>query len=276
MHELYPADLATLKRPDLEQSIQQRTQTVYLGGGVVLARILTRYKMLLHTSDRGFAGHVMMDGFWEIWLTQFFARTLKPGMRVVDIGANYGYYTMLFADIVTRSGGVLAVEPNPAAAHLLRQSVVLNGFADHTEVIEVALGAVAEGTARLVVPPGEPKNAYLSDNGSSAHTVMLTSLDQLASRFGHIDLVKIDAEGSEVDIIAGMQGLFRTGPPAMVLEFNAARYADPANFLGNLLEIYGEVSAIGFDAEATPIAPDIVLNTKVGEDWLLFFSTRRG
>jgi FkbM family methyltransferase len=279
MHDLYPADLATLKRSELEQAIQQRTQTIYLGDGVVLARVLTRYKMLLHTSDRGFASHVMMDGFWEIWLTRFFARILRPGMRVVDVGANYGYYTMLFADIVTQSGRVMAVEPNPAAVHLLRQSLVLNGFDTQTELVEAALGASTDGNTQLIVPEGEPKNAHLSSvgaHGGTTHTVALTSLDQLASQFGHIDLVKIDAEGSEVDIIAGMRHLFHLGPPDLVLEFNAKRCADPAGFLGSLLEIYGEVAAIGFDSEASPIAPKTLLGTQVGEDWLLFFSTRGG
>jgi FkbM family methyltransferase len=277
MFDLYPADLATLKRDKLERTIQQRTQTVYLGDGVVLARILTRYKMLLHTSDRGFAGHVMMDGYWEIWLTRFFARIVKPGMRVADVGANYGYYTMLFADIVTRSGRVLAVEPNPAAADLLRQSLQLNGFDYQTVLVEAALGASATGEAQLLVPYNEPKNAHLSGAPGypgTSHTVALTSLDRLASQFGPIDLVKIDAEGAEVGIIAGMQDLLDSGPPDLVLEFNAARCADPAGFLGHLLRIYGGVATIGFDAETTPAAPETLLTTQVGEDWLLFFSRR--
>src|SRR4051812_47360748 len=98
LHDIYPDDLATLDRAVLERAIQRRAQTVYLGNGLALSRVLTRHKMLLHTADRGFADHVMMDGYWEIWLNQFFARTMKPGMTVVDVGANYGYYTMLFAD----------------------------------------------------------------------------------------------------------------------------------------------------------------------------------
>jgi len=89
----------------------------------MLARVLGRYKMFLHTSDRGFACHVAMDGFWEIWVTQFFARTLRAGMVAIDIGANYGYYTLLFGAAVTSSGRVLAFEPNPRAASLLRESV---------------------------------------------------------------------------------------------------------------------------------------------------------
>lgn len=279
MHDLYPCDIATKPRGELERLVQSRAQTVYLGDGVVLARILTRYKMLLHTADRGFACHVMMDGFWEIWLTQFFARTLKPGMHAIDVGANYGYYTNLFADIVGAGGRVIAVEPNPAAAGLLRETVLLNGYGGHCQVTEAALGATAGGSVSLFVPRGEPKNAAIgAGNGrpGAAHEVALTSLDHLAEGLGRVDLVKIDAEGAEVDIVAGMQGLLRTKPPALVLEFNAARCADAAGFLHSLLAIYGSVAFIDYDSTAKPVTPQTVLTTQVGEDWLLYFAPPGG
>jgi FkbM family methyltransferase len=276
VHDLYPANIAALDRSELEIAVQKRAQTVYLGGGVVLARVLTRYKMLLHTADRGFACHVMMDGFWESWLTQFFARTLKPGMHAFDIGANYGYYSLLFADMVSAAGCVAAVEPNPAAAALLRESVLLNGFSGHTVVIEAALGAAPEGTARLFVPRGEPKNAFISVGEEHfdgvVHSVALTSVDALVGRLGLADLIKIDAEGAEVDIVAGMGGLLRTAPPALVLEFNAARCADPAALLRSLLNVYGTVAYVDFQGTAKSVLPETVLTTKVGEDWLLYFA----
>jgi FkbM family methyltransferase len=272
LHNVYPVHLATLARAELEEAIQLRAQPVYLGNGLVLARVLTRYKMLLHASDRGFAAHVMLDGFWEFWLTQFFARTLKPGMRVMDVGANYGYYTLLFADIVTDSGHVLAVEPNPAAAELLRQSVFLNGFANMVDVVELGLGAVAEGTAMLVIPDGEPKNAHISDHVTGPTcTVATGSVDRLTAQFGPVDLIKIDAEGAEADIIQGMDQLLHTRPPALVLEFNAPRCKDPAGFLNQLVAIYGNPAMVDFDGHAQPVETEVLLNSRVGDDWILYF-----
>jgi FkbM family methyltransferase len=277
LHNLYPTDLATLSRSDIEEFVQRRAQVVNLGDGIILARILTRYKTLLHAFDRGFACHLMMDGFWEIWLTQFFARTIKPGMRVVDVGANYGYYTLLFADIVTQSGHVLAVEPNPDAATLLQQSVRLNGFAGYTDVIEVALGATAEGTAQLVVPQGEPKNAHISSNPTGPFvSVATTNVDRLAMQFGGFDLIKIDAECSEAAIIDGMQQLMHDRPPALVLEFNARRCVDPAGFIDQLVAVYGALNMIDFDSSVQPVPVDILLNSRIGEDWMLYFPAPAG
>jgi len=171
---------------------------------------------------------------------------------------------------------VAAVEPNPAAAALLRESVLLNGFSGHTVVIEAALGAAPEGTARLFVPRGEPKNAFISVGEEHfdgvVHSVALTSVDALVGRLGLADLIKIDAEGAEVDIVAGMGGLLRTAPPALVLEFNAARCADPAALLRSLLNVYGTVAYVDFQGTAKSVLPETVLTTKVGEDWLLYFA----
>ena len=66
---------------------------------------------------------MIMDGFWEYWLTKYFAEQIKPGDTVIDIGANLGYYTLLAGDLVTATGRVVAVEPNPLVFELLSKSV---------------------------------------------------------------------------------------------------------------------------------------------------------
>jgi FkbM family methyltransferase len=269
------ADLANADRATVERAIRGRVQTLYLGDGVMLARVLGRHKMFLHTSDRGFGCHVAMDGFWESWITQFFARTLKPGMVAVDVGANYGYYTLLFGEAVSSSGRVVAIEPNPRAARLLRESVLLNGMATWTRVHEVAAGPPGLTESRLFVPSGEPKNAQLvehdSYSGGDVVAVAVTTLDALTADLPRVDLVKIDAEGAEVGIVAGMQAVIRRYRPDLVLEFNAARYANAHGFLEGLLALYGQVCVVGFDGRPVPVRPETVLTTQVGEDWILYF-----
>lgn len=279
--DVYPAafgsaDLAAADRASAEQAIRNRVQTIYLGNGTMLARVLGRHKIFLHTNDRGFACHVAMDGFWEIWVTQFCARLLKPGMVAVDVGANYGYYTLLFADAVCAGGRVVAVEPNPRAASLLRESVLLNGFAGHTNVAEIAVGPPGMSESRLFVPISEPKNALLVEQdghvGGDTLMVPVTTLDALTADYSRVDLVKIDAEGGEIGIVAGMQEMIKRHRPHLVLEFNAARYTDASAFLESLLAVYGEFFVIGFDGNAEPVSAAAILTTRVGEDWMIYFS----
>lgn len=272
--DLYPHHLAAWPRSRLEAAIRRRVQTAYLGDGVVLARILGRHKIFLRSSDRGFACHVMLDGFWEMWLTQFLAGHVKPGMTVVDVGANFGYFTLLLGDAVGAAGHVVAVEPNPDAAALLQETVFLNGFSARTHVVPHALGATA-GRGWLYSPHGEPKNAALVSTeglpGGRTIDVATVTLDEVALPFEKVDLVKIDAEGGEIGIVAGMRQLIARDRPMIVLEFNPARYADPKGFLDELLASYGTAQELSLDGALLPLDNMSVLDQANLEDRILIF-----
>jgi FkbM family methyltransferase len=272
--DLYQPQLATWSRAKLEAGIKRRTQTAYLGDGVVLARILGRHKIFLQSSDRGFACHLMLDGYWEIWLTQFLARHVRQGMTVIDVGANFGYYTLLLADAVGSTGQVVAVEPNPATVALLRESIQLNGYTDRTTIVPCALSAQA-GNALLFCPDGEPKNAGLVSHkgrpGGTTIEVPTVTLDAITKGMRKIDLVKIDAEGAELAIVGGMQELIKRDHPAIVLEFNAARYSDPNAFLESLVKSYSSVQEISLDGTFLPLDSASVTDKASLQDRLLLF-----
>jgi len=274
---LATADIVTLPREAFEAACRGAASPSYLGGGLALCRIMARYKLYVATSDDGFGANVLLDGYWESWLTRFMARRITPGATVVDVGANFGYYSLLLADLAGAKGRLYAVEPNPDVAALLRRSIALNGFGPRTTICEAAAGDRDGGSAILFVPKHEPKNAaVMSEDAVAAragtrHTVPCRTLDSIVGGL-RVDFIKIDAEGAEQDIIAGMEQIFAAGPPNMVLEFNAARYADPRGFLERLIGIYGSLRHIDFDAEAVPVSPERVLTEQFGEDWLLFLS----
>jgi FkbM family methyltransferase len=269
--------IAALSRSELEETCRSLVSPVYLGGHVTLSRVLGRYKLYLDSRDQDFGGHVLLDGFWESWITRFIARLVRPGWTVADVGANYGYYTLLLADLVGPKGRVVAVEPNPAAAALLRRSVALNGFAARTTVCNLAAGDAGEQEATLWVPEWSPGHAAVSPvveapAGVDSFTVPVAALDDLLAPGRRLDFLKIDAEGSEERIISGMSGIFAVHRPAMVLEFNAIRYQDPAAFLGRLTGLYGSLSHIDYEGRAVAIEPARVLTENVGQEWLLFLS----
>ena len=74
---------------------------------------------------------------YEPEVSSVFARKLRPGMHVLDIGANIGYYTFLAASIVGPSGKVWAIEPNSKNVAFLLATRARNGFG-HIEIIQAA------------------------------------------------------------------------------------------------------------------------------------------
>lgn len=278
---LQPHELAALDRLGAEAAIRTRVQSAFLGNNVALTRILGRYKFFVDTRDEGFGSHVILDGYWEIWLTLFLARNLRSGMVVVDVGANFGYYTLMCAEFVGAAGKVVAVEPNPAAAELLERSVSLNGFRGRTTVERVALDQESGQTALLYVPDSEPKNALVVSSPevvdpSSGRLVDVPTMrmDDLLADQPRVDLIKIDAEGSEERIYAGMQATVERHRPMIVMEFNAARYPDPGGFVDRMSQSYGPLHHIDFDGHAVPVGRRDLLERRPGEDWLLVLSQR--
>src|SRR5205823_14274822 len=104
---------------------------------------------------------------------------------------------------------------------------------------------------------GEPKNSMIVGSAEgigpehgTVHTVRRVKLDELAATISRVDLVKIDAEGAEEDIVAGMETILRRDKPISLLEFNAGRYTDPAGFVDRLRALYPPMRHIDFDANA--------------------------
>lgn len=269
--------LAELQGPDryhAECHCRAATQAVYLGEHTVLSRILGRYKAFLDTRDRGFGAHVMLDGYWEMWLTQFIARLIQPGMHVADIGANYGYYSLLMADLIGPTGRLLAVEPNPPVVDMLKRTLDLNGFGSRSTVVAAAAGS-GEGEGRLLVPAGEPKNAMLvgktvSKADAALVAVPIHSLDTLLDAFPRVDFLKIDAEGAEEEIILGLNGIIARWRPHIVLEFNPGRCRDPQGLLTRLRSAYPVLQCLGYDAQVSPVLDEDLLDPTNREDRLIY------
>ena len=271
-------EFAYRSKRTLEALCRARTQSAYVGESEALCRILGRYKLFADTRDSGLCAHLLLDGFWEMGLTMHIARTVRTGMTAIDVGANFGYYTILFGALVGETGHVFAIEPAPATAALLRRSVELNGFQDFTTVVEAAAGAGDAADLLLHVPAREPKNAQLVTSaavvesaGGTVHRVAEIRLDRLLAERHRVDFIKIDAEGAEEAVIAGALATLRRDRPQLVLEFNAARARDPDRLLGLLGDIYGGPRYLDLQGNVRDTTPSRLVSERFGIDWLVVY-----
>ncbi len=178
-------------------------------------------------------------------------------------------------EAVGSSGRVVAVEPVPATARLLALSIELNGYTRYTALHEVALGRNANGEAHMFVPPHEPKNALVVPRARpDTIKVKSTNLDTLLKDFDRVDLIKIDAEGAELDIVGGMEAVIAKHQPAVVLEFNAHRYADAKTFLATLRKLFPRIRMLRFDGSLVLAADQDLLDSPSREDAILFLEAR--
>lgn len=231
--------LADGGRVATEAAVRAMAGATPFAGSLLLCRVLGRYKVFVEATDLTIAPHLVQDGYWEWWNTRFLARTLRPGQRVVEAGAGIGYFTLLAADLVGPQGHVLALEPNPQSATLLRRNLQLNGFGDRSRVEEAAAVASSGRLLRLAVPPHSPLDAQLLPQdpaqpraGEMRGNLLVRGkrLDELGA--GAVDVVRLDVGDGLGAAWEGMQRLLADRPALQVLVvFDPARMAQPAGFL---------------------------------------------
>jgi FkbM family methyltransferase len=263
-------------RAVVQAAVRARCQTVTIDAHTVLCRVLGKYKFFADSRDIGLSPHLMLDGYWEMWCTEFMLGRIRPGQTVWDVGANLGYYAVLMADLVGPQGKVVALEPNPRLALLCERSLALNGYWHTASVKRVAAADQSDATVRFRAALADPKNGHVlfasaprpaneHDDDTLEVAVRTLRLDDIAD--APVDFVKIDVEGAEERVWAGMQGVLDRSPEITVLmEFNAFRCQAPEK---TLREIAGRFALreLGFDAALHTVTVADVLARR--EDTLL-------
>lgn len=156
------------------------------------------------------------QGDWFESEIHFVRRFLQPGMGVVDIGANFGLYTLTSARAVGPTGWVASFEPGSLPRGCLAQSLRLNALPQVTLHNQALSNRV--GSARLGLADNSELNS-LADTGPEGETVPLTTLDaESASWSRPIHFLKLDAEGEELRIVEGAQRFFEVHAPLVMFE----------------------------------------------------------
>jgi FkbM family methyltransferase len=172
---------------------------------------------------------------------------------VVDVGANVGIFAIRQG---RRGARVYAFEPNASCYKRLSQAVLENGLTGRVSTLNYAVGR-ATGVGTLRVPNNRTAlgSVVSVDPAASiqASDVRITSLDQILPALGvdHIDLLKIDTEGAEVDVLRGAE---RTLPRTdrIILEYHSRDLHDQ---VGSLLAEHGFRQVLHLDTPA-PYLPE--------------------
>jgi FkbM family methyltransferase len=188
----------------------------------------------------------LATGTYEQPIADLLASMLRPGMTVLDVGAHIGYFSLLAAKAVGPTGHVWSFEPDPGNRASFEQNIEANGMTDRISVVPLAVAsAVGEGVLhRVAGDTGSSSLYHRNGAGSEQLAVGMTSLDAWTDSEGwpSISLVKVDAEGAEGAVLAGMAGLIERNPKIVViLEFQADTIEvagdDPIEFLKRLKDM---------------------------------------
>jgi FkbM family methyltransferase len=158
----------------------------------------------------------LRSGAYEPHLTAVFERYCAPGMTVVDVGANLGYYSLLASRLVGPSGRVVALEPNSENCRLLLSSLRMGGVTN-VQLVPVAADAEA-GWAYYSTHVGS-NGGLIEDRDLLKHpgTVVPTfRLDDIVE--GPVGFLKMDVEGAEGRVVKGATRVIEKDRPIVTTE----------------------------------------------------------
>ena len=171
---------------------------------------------------------VFYTGLYERRETEIVKKLIKEGDVAFDIGANFGWYTTLFATLVGKTGSVHSFEPVPSIFDQLKRNIEINHLNDNVILNNFALGS-EEGQTTLHLFKGLPSgHASISDLGRDDYVqyqIPIMTLDKYIFDKGisKVDFIKCDVEGAEMMVIKGGTQLFSSNnPPIILIEMNIA------------------------------------------------------
>lgn len=250
-------------RAHIERSARAGVRHYHASGNRIVATVLGDIKLIVDTNDFSLTPHLVMEGFWESWVTAWLMSTIRPQDRMLNIGANCGYFTMVAA----RAGAhVVAVEPQAHLAEGISLSAALNGWGARVLVEECVAGA-SDREVSLQIHKHLAGSAFATEDKNHeepgwervvvkekpAHTLMPDA-----------NCAFIDAEGYEPVIWDGLGPLLKKKQLTWVaMEWSPGRYADPEGFLRSLRE-HGDLTTVMTDGRELHVNDAALLG---GRDW---------
>lgn len=226
----------------------------YDGDKHMAYRYLSRFWLFVEKQDEAFTPHGP-DGFWEAWITRWLSEQLEDAKCFIDVGANVGYYTLMAATAGVRT---LAIEPQSRLCTMIRESLKANNA--KADVLNVAVSD-KQGWVNLAVPVRHSGGAFLFDEEPNplalnyrVENVWVDTLDHTVSIVPDSKtIVKIDAEGAEPKIWAGMQQVFQATDCTVILEWESVRF-DAEAFGKSLFDEYrNAVSYVNYSGGETQL-----------------------
>ena len=183
-------------------------------------------KIIVNAKDRCVCRSIRVTGYWEKKNTRILMNLVKPGQTILEVGANYGYYTLNFAKQLKGKGKIISYEANPAVFKYLEQSVKLNRDEELIRLMPFAASDKKSETFLVydlanigggqIVTPGSPEFDQCKAS-QYCLPVKSTLIDEDLKDIPHIDLIKIDAEGSEIRALKGAENLIDRSPDLIIV-----------------------------------------------------------
>ena len=217
---------------------------------VTLTHLGSSFSLFISPSNGFIDKHIFLYGIYEPFIFDLFAKYIRPGMTVIDVGANIGEHTMYAACLVGKDGSVYSFEPIPHLYEQIHDSVKQNHFESIVHTKNYALGK-EDMTEKLHVSKNAGGSSIVHDDDTQELiTVNVKKGDSELLLLNKVDVVKIDVEGYEYEVLLGMKEVLRRDQPLIFIEFSGGAYSTQGkDHGGKILSFLREYNYSLYDIE---------------------------
>jgi len=246
-------------------------ETYYLGDNRLMLRTFFKAKMVVPSDDFSLVPDLVFSRGIERGLSMWINQNIKAGMFCIDVGASFGYITLLLAMKVGFGGQVHAFEPDELSFECLRTNVLINYF---DEIVDYYKNCVSSQDGKKVyfyTSQGFWGNSCIvkDPKGLDVKEIGTVTLDGVFSNDHNIDFVKIDVEGHELDVLKGMKKLLdEKRVKTVIFEFVCGRVGsqDLADWVRQYSNVLYKITE---DGEEVPISVKVLMDSKIKENVLM-------
>jgi FkbM family methyltransferase len=176
------------------------------------------YKFFIDRRDFKVSSYLLKNKVHEPLETDLVKNQINKGDVVIDVGANIGYYALIFAGLVGENGKVFAFEPDPDNFALLNKNVKENKF-KNVVLINKAVSDKS-GKTTLYLSENNKGDHRIYDSGEKRKSIVVNVVcldDFLKDKKDKINFIKMDIQGAEGNAIKGMLGLIKNNNKIKIL-----------------------------------------------------------
>ena len=223
----------------------------------------------------GISKAIYCEKYREVDHTNIFSYKLKNKRKILDLGANIGYYMLLEAADSDQNSKIICIEPDQRNIDLLKENIKINNLDEKVTIVKAAVSG-EDGSVSLNISGASNLNKIEENNpivNKDAILVNSTSLNSIYEKFGYFDTLRMDVEGAESVILSKDSDIFLKSMPSnstIFMEVHPQNYIGKAKVMSDALLNLNENGFNKFDIVTSGKKPDNKILKKLGKSEVYF------
>ena len=206
-------------------------------------------------------------GNWEPTITFMFKKIIKPGMVVLDVGANMGYYTLLSAKLMKGTGKIYAFEPTSGGFKRLKTNISLNNF-NNIKIENIGLSNENKKIKAKI------RHSWKLDGlvEPKEDNINMMKLDDYLqkNKINKVNFIKIDVDGYEYEVLKGAEKTLKKDKPVLCLEMGDYEGKNPGYSRQEIISLLNSLNYSFHYEDGRPISSKEIILGKGTINLFLF------